>query len=315
MTTRARCWCGTLQLEDETFDGEKFLQDLYDREIIKYGVGQIEKGSHYHFQFYLQFNKQTYLTALKKVNDKAHWEMARGKPDQNKAYCTKEDTRVRGPWEVGRAVGMGHRSDLENATRIIQEGGSPKDVADVLPSVIVRYGRGIRELYRLTNDRGDRKFGDEGPEVWIFWGEPGTGKSRRAFETWPDAYRKLSADKWWDGYEGQETVIFDDFKGSSMRLHDLQLVLDWYPMRVEVKGGSVNLSATRYVFTTNTNPYQWYSAEADPHGTITRRIDDFCATKNRLIHFIKFGSRCVDQGDGVILAPSPDPLDIRSLAM
>ena len=55
----------------------------------------------------------------------------------------------------------------------------------------------------LITSRGPRKCPPDGPEVWVFWGATGTGKSRRAFETWPDAYRKMTNDKWWDGYHGE----------------------------------------------------------------------------------------------------------------
>ena len=54
----------------------------------------------------------------------------------------------------------------------------------------------------------------------------------------------MSSDKWWDGYKGEETVIFDDFKGSSTKLHDFQTIIDRYPVQVEVKGAEVDLHAT-----------------------------------------------------------------------
>ena len=126
----------------------------------------------------------------------------------------------------------------------------------------------------------------DGPEVWVFWGATGTGKSRRAFETWPDAYRKMTNDKWWDGYHGEETVIFDDFKGSSMRLHDFQLIVDRYPVKVETKGSTVELSATRLVFTSNKHPSEWYSGDADPEGTVMRRINESLRRQRPLIHFV-----------------------------
>ena len=75
----------------------------------------------------------------------------------------------------------------------------------------------------------------------------------------------------------EETVIFDDFKGSSMRLHDFQLIVDRYPVKVETKGSTVELSATRLVFTSNKHPSEWYSEDADPEGTVMRRINEFCA--------------------------------------
>ena len=61
-----------------------------------------------------------------------------------------------------------------------------------------------------------------------------------------------------------------------MKLHEFQMVIDRYPMQVEVKGAYVDLSATRYVFTSNKHPSDWYSAEADPDGTVMRRITEFC---------------------------------------
>ena len=214
-----------------------------------------------------------------------HWEQSRGTPEQNKDYCTKESTRVAGPWEFGTAVKERQRSDLDKAAQLIDEGKSLRDVAVECKSTFIRYHKGLRAYEAITRSKGPRTFGPEGPEVWVFWGETGTGKSRRAAEQWPDAYRKMSTDKWWDGYKGEDTVIFDDFKGSSMRLHEFQMVIDRYPMQVEIKGAFVDLSATRYVFTSNKHPREWYSREADPDGTVMRRITEFCEEHGRLIHF------------------------------
>ncbi|QIK03939.1 replication-associated protein [Northern red-backed vole stool-associated circular virus 116] len=284
MPNGCKNWCGTLQLDDETFDGQSYLQDLLTRGLAVYGVGQVERGSHLHFQFYVQMSKRTALNAMKKINGSAHWEPARGTPAQNKQYCTKEDTRVSGPWEVGEPTGQGRRTDLEAAAEMIDSGATLKEVAAEHKSVFIRYHRGLRAYQDIMLSGGPRDILAEGPEVWVFWGDTGAGKSYRAFTTWPDAYRKTTSDKWWDGYRGQETVIFDDFKGSSMRLHDFQRVIDRYPHDVEVKGGFVPLSAKRYVFTSNRHPSEWYSREADPHGSVMRRIKEFCEDRGRLIH-------------------------------
>lgn len=284
MPNGSKCWCGTLQLDDETFDGQKFLQDMLDKGLATYGVGQVEEGSHLHFQFYVQMSKRTTLNAMKKINGSAHWETARGSPSQNKQYCTKADTRRAGPWEVGESSGQGRRTDLEAAAAMIDEGAHMRDVADSFPSTFIRYHRGLRAYQDLKMSGGPRDLMAEGPEVWVFWGATGTGKSHRAFTTWPDAYRKTTSDKWWDGYRGQETVVFDDFKGSSMKLQDFQLVVDKYPLDIEVKGGFVPLSAKRYVFTSNRHPSEWYSREADPDGSVMRRIEDYCQKQGRLIH-------------------------------
>lgn len=181
---------------------------------------------------------------------------------------------------------MGGRTDLAMAAQAIREGKEMKEVATEFPEAFIKYSKGMMAYQTLMKSRGKRQCPPDGPEVWVFWGPTGTGKSRRAFSEWPHAYRKMTNDKWWDGYRGEETVIFDDFKGNSMRLHDFQLIVDRYPVKVETKGSTVELSATRLVFTSNRHPSEWYSGDADPEGTVMRRIDEFCARRGRLIHFV-----------------------------
>ena len=69
-------------------------------------------------------------------------------------------------------------------------------------------------------------------------------------------------------------MVLDDFKDYAMPLVELQRLLDWYPLWVEVKGGSVPMLAKRYVLTANTSPEDWY-LKADVHRTIWRR-DRLC---------------------------------------
>ena len=53
-----------------------------------------------------------------KVDGPAHWEIRKGTHEQAKQYCTKELTRVEGPWEFGRDLEPGRRFDLENVAEI-----------------------------------------------------------------------------------------------------------------------------------------------------------------------------------------------------
>lgn len=72
-----------------------------------------------------------------------------------------------------------------------------------------------------------------------------------------EAYSKDPRSKWWDGYQGQEHVILDEFRGSIDIAHLLRW-LDRYPVRVERKGSSVPLKATTFWITSNLAPRGWY---------------------------------------------------------
>ena len=286
MAARSSNWCGTKQLDSE-FDAETWLRQLVEQGKAKFVVGQLEQGSHLHLQFYIQRGTRTRLGTMKTdICDKTHWEPARGSPEDNIKYCTKADTRVAGPWTFGVVTRRGQRTDLETAVEMIKDGAHLREVAMKCSEAFVKFHKGLTALDTLVRSNGPRDIVATGPEVWVFWGPTGVGKSRKAYEQWPDAYRKTTSDKWWDGYRGQDTVIFDDFKGSSMKLHDFQMIIDRYPVQVEVKGSYIDLSAFRYVFTSNKHPRDWYSKEADPEGTAMRRISEFCEEHGRLIHMV-----------------------------
>ena len=92
----------------------------------------------------------------------------------------------------------------------------------------------------------------------VYYGSTGVGKSRRAWEELGmDAYPKDPRTKFWCGYQGQENVIVDEFRGGIDVGHILRW-LDRYPVNVEIKGSSMPLSAKQFVFTSNLHPRAWY---------------------------------------------------------
>lgn len=90
------------------------IKNLQD-ERIKCAVVQKEKcpdSGREHFQGYLQLLAPSRLNAVKKIlnEDTAHLEVRKGTPQQAWDYCTKEESRVDGPWTFGdRPAGQGKR--------------------------------------------------------------------------------------------------------------------------------------------------------------------------------------------------------------
>jgi len=110
--------------------------------------------------------------------------------------------------------------------------------------------------------------------VNVFWGETGTGKSRRAWvEAGIDAYPKNARTKFWCGYRGQANVVIDEFRGD-IDIANMLVWCDRYPVIVEVKGSAVCLKATTIWITSNKSPRDWYP-NLDPETTaaLMRRLN------------------------------------------
>lgn len=110
--------------------------------------------------------------------------------------------------------------------------------------------------------------------VEVFWGPTGTGKSRRAWEeAGMDAYCKDPRSKFWCGYQGEDHVIIDEFRGGIDIAHLLRW-FDRYPVRVEIKGSSVPLVASKIWITSNLEPIYWYpDCDGTTRDALMRRLN------------------------------------------
>jgi RNA helicase len=88
-----------------------------------------------------------------------------------------------------------------------------------------------------------------------------TGESREAAELAPDAYYKMDSNHWWDGYEGEDDVIIDDFRADLCPFHELLRLFDRYPHRVQFKGGSREFNSKRIFVTCNKHPWEIYTKD------------------------------------------------------
>lgn len=241
---------------------------------VSFAVWQVERVSTTHIQAYVRFKNSVRLTKLRSTLPGCRAFQRKGTEMENITYCSKPESRIAGPWEFGvRVLGQGSRSDLTTLTTMVRSGATRKKIAEDMPEMVVRYHRGISTLMSWQSPPTYRV-----PKVLVFWGPTGTGKTRKAYETYPEIFfvPTPTTRLWFDGYLQQEEVLFDDFRHSWVNLSMLLRLTDRYPMTVEVKGGTVAWNPTTIVFTSDTHPRDWFDG-ADS-SQLMRRITE-------IVHF------------------------------
>lgn len=287
--SRARNWCFTYFCDFPAApDGGNCDIDLWGDspwEHCRYAVWQPEvcpETGRTHVQGYAQFSALRRLSQLKPLLPTAHWEVARGKPSANHAYCTKEETRAIGyvPFEFGQleeASEQGKCNELKQAIAFIcsDPTASQATLLERFPVVWAKYPELLGRVRATQRSRpGLREC-----VVELVYGRAGCGKSSRVFREHPGAYWKPPG-KWWPQYAGESVVVFDDLDGTWLTCSDLLRVLDRYPLQVEFKGGYVDISAAeRIVITTNIPVEMWYAKHFETH-------PEHLAALKRRIHYV-----------------------------
>lgn len=221
------------------------------------------------------------------VSSRVHLEPRKGSRESAISYCSKSESRVAGPWRLGSEdtrARQGERSDLSRAWSLLSAGATDRQLFEELPHVAFKYQRGISAARQCLAPR--RSAASE-PKIEIYWGDSGTGKTRKALDDNPSAYILTKPNGngcvWFDGYAGESTIIFDEFYGWIP--YDLLLrICDRYPLKLQIKGGFVECGATHFIFTSNKPWREWYPNIEDI-SALERRIREF----GHVTHFAKLG--------------------------
>lgn len=264
---QAKHWCFTLN--NPVLVEESIVEDLETLPLV-YSVFQLEVGENgtEHYQGYAVFETPQRLSALRQLfAGVAHWEIARGTPTQNRTYCTKEEGRIGDFCEIGLfpETHPGKRTDLDTLHSLLRNNEhrlSNKEFSNEFFSLFARHPYLVDRYYDAQSTPRQET---ENIRSWLLIGPPGTGKSRLALplanSLGGGGIYRHSNTKWFDGYRGERTIIFDDFCGSSLPFSTFKRVVDRYPFRVELKGTSCEMVATNFIFTTNHDPKTWWKEE------------------------------------------------------
>lgn len=216
-----------------------------------YIKGQLELSAdnYLHWQILLAFESKKTLHYVKLLFPTAHAEPTRSAAANN--YVHKDETAVENTrFELGNLPL--NRNSPKDWDLIVNHARSGEFSA--IPGDV--YVRCYTSLKKIRSDHLEPVGCVK--KVFVFWGNTGTGKSRRAWdEAGLGAYPKDPNTKFWCGYRGHHHVILDEFRG---RIDIAQLLrwLDRYPCIVEQKGSACVLEATTFWITSNLEPTLWY---------------------------------------------------------
>lgn len=251
-----------------------FLLDFSQCDYIRYAVYQLEIGENgnEHFQGYLELSRACRFTQIArsvKGMELAHFEVRRGTPAQARDYAMKDDSRLDGPFEYGdwSAVHQGKRNDLISAMELLENTKQLPLVLSQYPATFARYFRGMEKALSIWEDTKNRPT----PEIIFHYGEPGTGKTHWIFNNEPNLFMYANSDKWFDGFNGTDALLLDDFYGQ-YPFSKLLRLLDKYPFSVETKGGTIWVKSPKIYLTSNTLPSKWYAKLLENHSVDIRAL-------------------------------------------
>lgn len=273
-------------------DWEKIYLEF--KEVIRYLIVNLEQcpdTGRKHWQGYIQFFKACRFAKFHKiVGVKCHMEIQRGTTEDNMKYCSKLKTGLGKCLEFGKPTSQGLRNDLIAVKHMIDDGVKMYEVAQEHFGNYVRYHRGLEKYKGMFDKNQSSKRRDV--KTTLLYGKTGTGKTKFVLDKYGDdnVFIMSFSNKaeWWDGYEGEHIILFDDYN-NNFKIDRLLRLLDVYKCRLPVKCGFTWAKWHEVYITTNLLPEEIHeNAKTEHRSALFRRIDNVvdCSTCN----FINIGN-------------------------
>lgn len=282
---------------------------------FRYMVYQVErspKTSALHVQGYVATRERMTTASVAKLlipNAKRHFYLApaRKADEANKRYCTKDRSRVSGPWEYGELdpeARQGARTDLASACALLKTDGV-KAVAEQMPTVFVKYHQGFHELKKQLMPVPPK---ERTMEVVVLWGGPGTGKTHRAltYAGEEPIYTVSPGPHCWDSYQGEKILLIDEFDPDRWQINDMKRFLDKWRCELPCRYRNTYAAWETVIICSNQNPATWYSTtNSQDQNAFRRRLGHGCwRIQSRVESFSLMNGRVITANG----APDGSPL-------
>lgn len=264
-------------------DGD-FAQLELLKKKSKYGTYGDEVGDEgtRHLQGYVSFSDAKTLTAASKCLSRARLEVRGACSKLAMLYCQKgeqthaewDEFKEKGPnfgknvkmveWGIRPKTdgekGEGEKCRWAEALLAVQEmryDAIPADIGCRNLKSIEYFAKRLRETVVKVDDLTSFEH------IW-YYGETGTGKSYAA-KTHGTFYPKSPTDKWWDGYNGEEIVVIEDFDvRQAWLVGHIKRWADESAFQADSKNEALRKIRPRMIIvTSNYHPRDIWTADAD----------------------------------------------------
>lgn len=217
-----------------------------------------------HWQMYIYFGEaKAFSSKFAERLSPRHIEACFGTLKEQELYCNKDGTTA---FEYGTKPSQGKSSNVQTLCEMIKEGKSDLDLIEENPQAAAQYGRMLDKYRQLIEPKRNWVT-----NVIVLWGGSGSGKTRKAIEAGATKVKYTRTSGFIIGYNGEDTILFDDFNWHEMPASEFLNLTDRYEEKINIKGGERNWKPRTIYFTSNYDPKDWYSNYISPDA-IQRRI-------------------------------------------
>ena len=243
---QSRKWQITINNPDlKGYTHDKIIELVGNFKSLIYMCLSDETGKQgtFHTHIYVHFSSAVRQSSIKKHFEGGHFEVSKGTAQQNRDYVFKEGkwkgtdkeetNHVDSHYEQGELPleRQGHRSDLDDLYDMISSGMTNFDIIKENPSYIMQIDKIDNVRQTLLNEKYRKVF--RMVDVTYIYGSTGVGKTRGIAQRhgYENIYIVDDYRNPFDDYEGQDIVVFDEFR-SSLPMEKMLRYLDGHPVKL-----------------------------------------------------------------------------------
>ena len=245
-------------------------------------------GGTYHTHVFICCTGAVRFSTLKKRFDGAHFDVCKGTAVDNKNYVfkegkwsgsEKEDTRVDGTQEEYGECPVerqGQRNDINDLYAMIKEGLTNYEIIESNPQYMLNIDKIDRVRQTILEERYKKDWRDL--ETTYIYGTTGSGKTRSVMEKYgyDKVFRVTDYEHPFDGYKGQDVIVFEEFR-SSIRIGEMLNYVDGYPVELRCRYANKVACYTKVYIVSNIALTEQYTdiqkCQAETWNAFLRRID------------------------------------------